>query len=94
MELPIFDRSNIGFRSLDYKTIRSLVFKCHRVGTLGFANHEKILGSLKILLRRRGLSKIFILGYFTLTGVSWSALAGSSPIEQSFVESFVNLGLQ
>ena len=74
--------------------IKFVICTCYRVGTLGFANHEKILGSLRSLLRRRGLSKVFILGDYNLTGVSWSTLTGSCPIEQSFVESFVDLGLQ
>ena len=74
--------------------IKFIICTCYRVGTLGFANHEKILGSLKSLFQRRGLSKIFILGDFNLTGVSWSTLTGSCPIEQSFVESFIDLGLQ
>ena len=74
--------------------IKFIICACYRVGTLGFANHEKILGSLKSLFQRRGLSKLFILGDFNLTGVSWSTLTGSCPIEQSFVESFIDLGLQ
>ena len=74
--------------------IKFIICTCYRVGTLGFANHEKILGSLKSLFKRRGLSKLFILGDFNLTGVSWSTLSGSCPIEQSFVESFIDLGLQ
>ena len=74
--------------------IKFVICTFYRVGTLGFANHEKILGSLRSLLRRRGLSKVFILGDYNLTGVSWSTLTGSCPIEQSFVESFVDLGLQ
>ena len=35
----------------------------------------------------------FIVGDFNLNGVSWSTLTGSLPIEQSFVDSFVDLGL-
>ena len=73
--------------------IKFIICTCYRVGTLGFANHEKILGSLKSLFQRRGLSKLFILGDFNLTGVSWSTLTGSCPIEQSFVESFIDLCL-
>ena len=83
--------------AVEFKTstgIKFVICTCYRVGTLGSANHDKIIESLRTLLRRRGLSKVFILGDFNLSGVSWSTLAGSCPIEQSFVESFVDLGLQ
>ena len=73
--------------------IKFVICTCYRVGTLGSVNHEIIIESLKTLLRRRGLNKVFIIGDFNLTGVSWSTLTGTCPIEQSFVESFVDLGL-
>ena len=62
-------------------------------GTLGMENHDKITSSIKQLLRRRKLSKIFIIGDLNLNSVSWDRLTCSSPIEQSFVDSFVDLGL-
>ncbi|KAL5265026.1 hypothetical protein ACHWQZ_G005952 [Mnemiopsis leidyi] len=73
--------------------IKFVICTCYRVGTLGSVNHEIIMESLKTLLRRRGLNKVFIIGDFNLTGVSWSTLTSTCPIEQSFVESFVDLGL-
>ncbi len=73
--------------------VKFIICTCYRVGTLGMANHDKITSMLKNLLHRRKLSKIFIIGDFNLNSVSWERLTCSSPIEQSFVESFVDLGL-
>ncbi|MCP4459695.1 MAG: hypothetical protein GY816_16965, partial [Cytophagales bacterium] len=73
--------------------VKFIICTCYRVGTLGMANHDKITSILKNLLHRRKLSKIFIVGDFNLNGVSWDRLTCSSPIEQSFVDSFVDLGL-
>ena len=66
---------------------------CYRVGTLGQGNHNKIITALQSLLKRKNLSKIFIIGDFNLSCVSWESLEGGTPIEQCFVDSFVDLGL-
>ena len=73
--------------------IKFIICTCYRVGTLGMANHEIVTGCLKNLLRRRRLSKMYLVGDFNLNGVSWPTLAGSLHIEQSFVNSFTDLGL-
>ncbi|MCP4488244.1 MAG: hypothetical protein GY820_13115, partial [Gammaproteobacteria bacterium] len=48
---------------------------------------------LRVLLKRRKLSKIFVIGDLNLHGVSWDSLRSSLPIEQLFVDSFIDLGL-
>ena len=73
--------------------VKFVVCTCYRVGTLGMANHDIIMGQLKDLQRRRRLSKIFLVGDFNLSGVNWSTLRGSPHIEQNFVDSFTDLGL-
>ena len=66
---------------------------CYRVGTLGIPNHEKVIGALKTLSKRKRLSKLFVIGDFNLRNASWDELESTSPIEQSFVDSFNDLGL-
>ena len=73
--------------------LKFIICTCYRVGTLGMVNHDKIVSSLQSILRRRKLSKIYVLGDFNLHGVSWDALTSNIPIEQFFVDSFVDLGL-
>ena len=70
-----------------------IICTCYRVGTLGAENHDKIIGALKTLSKRKRLSKIFVIGDFNLRNVSWEDLEGTAPIEQSFVDSFNDLGL-
>ncbi|MCP4460360.1 MAG: hypothetical protein GY816_20410, partial [Cytophagales bacterium] len=70
-----------------------IICTCYRVGTLGMVNHDKIVSSIRSLSKRRKLSKIYVLGDFNLGSVSWDVLTSAVPIEQSFVNSFVDLGL-
>ena len=70
-----------------------IICTCYRVGTLGMVNHSKIVSSLRSLVRRRNLSKLFVVGDFNLHGVSWETLLSDSPIESAFVDTFVDLGL-
>ena len=44
---------------------------CYRVGTLGTANHRSIIGSIESFFKSKKPKKIFILGDFNLSGVSW-----------------------
>ena len=73
--------------------IKFIICTCYRVGTLGMENHKKVIGSLNILIKRKKLNKIFFLGDLNLGNVIWPAAIGSTPIEQSFVDSFIDLGL-
>ncbi|MCP4492513.1 MAG: hypothetical protein GY820_35180, partial [Gammaproteobacteria bacterium] len=61
--------------------------------TLGIVNHDKIVSSIRSLSKRRKLSKIYVVGDLNLKGVSWDVLSSAVPIEQSFFNSFVDLGL-
>ena len=73
--------------------LKFILCTCYRVGTLGLENHNKIVAALRNLSRRKKLSKIYVLGDFNLKDVCWSTLESNTPIEQSFVDSFVDLGL-
>ena len=70
-----------------------IICTCYRVGTLGEGNHDKIVTALRTLLKRKKLSKIFIVGDFNLSCVSWESLEGRTLLEQRFVDSFIDLGL-
>ncbi|MCP4459354.1 MAG: hypothetical protein GY816_15235, partial [Cytophagales bacterium] len=82
--------------AVEFTTVTGFKFvicTCYRVGTLGIVNHDKIVSSIRSLSKRRKLSKIYVVGDFNLNGVSWDVLTSAVPIEQSFVNSFVDLGL-
>ena len=84
------------FLAVEFTTatgVKFIICTCYRVGTLGLANHDKIIGQLKDLQRRRRLSKIILVGDFNLNGVAWPTLSGTLPLEQAFVNSFIDLGL-
>ena len=69
---------------------------CYRVGTLGTANHRSIIGSIESFFKSKKPKKIFILGDFNLSGVSWPLEENSTnctPTENLFVQSFQNFGL-
>ena len=69
---------------------------CYRVGTLGPENHEIISKSLKTFYKSKKPKKIFIIGDFNLSSVSWP-YDNDSPINNSterlFVDTFNELGL-
>ena len=73
--------------------LKFILCTCYRVGTLGLENHDKIINALRSLSKRRKLSKIYILGDFNLKDVLWNTLQSTTPIEQTFVDSFIDLGL-
>ena len=70
-----------------------IICTCYRVGTLGMANHDKLIGAFQTLSRRRNLSKIYVVGDFNLKDAVWDALSSPVPIKQCFIDSFVDLGL-
>ena len=73
--------------------MKFILCTCYRVGTLGHENHNRIIKALQNLVRAKKLSKIFVVGDFNLSDVSWSTLASPTPIEQQFLDSFIDLGL-
>ena len=68
----------------------------YRVGTLGALNHESIINSIKTFYKKRNPPKMFILGDFNLSSVSWPITEGfqiSNATDKLFVDSFDELGL-
>ena len=67
----------------------------YRVGTLGESNHDSICESIKSLYSGRNLRKIFLIGDFNLSSVSWQDQEVTpTRIDKMFVDSFAELGLQ
>ncbi len=69
----------------------------YRVGTLGLDNHKSIIDSIKPFYKGKKAKKIFILGDFNLSNVTWpytdNANSYISPVEKLFVDSFNDFGL-
>ena len=68
----------------------------YRVNDLGKINHESIMNTIKTYYKDRNPRKIFIVGDFNLSGVSWPISANqdiSRGIEKLFVDSFEDRGL-
>ena len=71
----------------------------YRVGTLGTDNHDSITNTIKSFYNSKRPKKIFIVGDFNLSGVNWfpedsEGVTSSSSIEEEFVNSFHNFGLE
>ena len=59
-------------------------------------NHDSILNTIQTFYKVRNPRKIFIIGDFNLSSISWPLLenqCSSNPIEKLFVESFTEKGL-
>ena len=67
---------------------------CYRVGTLGIPNHDRVIEALRPILCKKKPPKLFLIGDFNLPNVSWDNNSSSVPIEQTFVDSFNELGLK
>ncbi len=69
----------------------------YRVGTLGSENHKSITETIKPFFTGRKVKKIFILGDFNLSNVTWplneTMETNWSPIENDFINLFNNFGL-
>ena len=68
----------------------------YRVNNLGKENHDSILNTIQTFYKVRNPRKIFIIGDFNLSSISWPLLenqCSSNPIEKLFVESFTEKGL-
>ena len=87
---------NRGAEILAINASKYVFCSCYRVGTLGSDNHDNIINSLKSFYKSKNPKKIFILGDFNLSSVTWplddNALI-RNPIEKLFVNSFSDLGL-
>ena len=70
----------------------------YRVGTLADINHESIIQSFKSMYNGRNLRKVFIIGDFNLSSITWPLQEenreGISRVDKLFLESFSELGLE
>ncbi|MCP4457853.1 MAG: hypothetical protein GY816_07500, partial [Cytophagales bacterium] len=70
-----------------------VVCTCYRVGTLGYPNHTNIVEYIRSIVSKRKPPKVYIIGDFNLPQADWSTSFSNVPIEQSFIDSFNDLGL-
>ena len=57
-------------------------------------NHDSVVRALRPSLCKKKPPKLFLIGDFNVSCVSWSSLSSPVPIEQTFVDSFTELGLK
>ena len=74
--------------------MKCVISTCYRVGTLGMPNHDSVIRSLRSILCKKKPPKVFVVGDFNLSRVSWTAMSSPASIEQAFVDSFNELGLK
>ena len=68
----------------------------YRVGNLDEPNHASIMNTIKTLYKIRNPRKIFIVGDFNLSSISWplsEVLGNGNCTEKLFIDSFDELGL-
>ena len=65
----------------------------YRVGTLGIDNHNEIKNFVKKARSRRGVTGIVIAGDLNMSKTVWDSYSSTDNIEQLFLDSFVNFGL-
>ena len=70
-----------------------VVCTCYRVGTLGYPNHTKITEYIRSIVSKRKPPKIYIVGDFNIPHADWTTSFSNVPLEQSFIDSFNDLGL-
>ncbi|MCP4459038.1 MAG: hypothetical protein GY816_13600, partial [Cytophagales bacterium] len=66
----------------------------YRVGTLGVDNHREFCDYLRKARRRRGVCGIVVAGDLNLPGIDWVEYSTPNTIEQLFLDSFSNFGLE
>ena len=71
-----------------------IICTCYRVGTLGPSNHSHIDNYLKTIKRKRKVNSIYLVGDMNLAQASWDTLSSSDPVEQCFINTFCELGLE
>lgn len=67
---------------------------CYRVGTLGVANHKEVDNHLRAIALRKKYNQHIVIGDFNLSKTSWPEAESTDRIENLFVDSFNDLGLQ
>ena len=74
--------------------MKYVISTCYRVGTLGMQNHDIVMKSLRSVLCKSKPPKVIFVGDLNLSAVSWTNMNSPVPIEQTFVDSFNELGLK
>ena len=96
-EIKLINGSEMLAIELTLHDKTKLIFcTCYRVGTQGISNHNIINESLKSLFIRRGCSKVFVIGDFNLSSVSWPLddnFSMNNRLKQHFIDTFSDLGL-
>ena len=81
---------------LDNNGSKFIFCTCYRVGTLGSANHEVIAKSLHSFYKSKRPKKVFVIGDFNLSSVSWpydpEVNIISDGTERLFLDTFNSLG--
>ena len=72
---------------------KTVICTCYRVGTLAERNHDVIVENIRSILSKRRPPKVHIVGDFNFPHACWDSNSSSVPIEQSFMDSFNDLGL-
>ncbi len=81
---------------IDMNGTKFIFCTVYRVGTLGDENHESIINSVKSFYQGRNHKKIFIVGDFNLSSVSWPLnddIIIRHRLDRLFIDSFNELGL-
>ena len=66
----------------------------YRVGTLGAKNHQEFQEYVRKARLRRGVSGVIVVGDFNLPLIDWENFSGPGHVEQSFLDTFSNFGLE
>ena len=81
--------------SLKFNDGRNIIIcSYYRVGTLGIDNHDEFTHFVKKVRSRRGVSGIVIAGDLNLSKTNWDSYSTTDNIEQAFLDSFSNFGLE
>jgi len=66
----------------------------YRVGNLGANNHNAFQEYVRKARQRRGVKGIVVAGDLNLPGIDWRNYCGSNPVEQLFLDTFSNFGIE
>ena len=66
----------------------------YRVGNLGASNHHAFQDYVRKARQRRGVKGIVIAGDLNLPGIDWQNYCSSNPVEQLFLDTFSNFGIE
>ena len=66
---------------------------CYRVGTLGDTHHDAVKSALFSLLKKKNPPRMYLTGDFNLSSANWLNNSSTVSLEQKFIDSFAELGL-